>query len=170
MVPAKVPDRHRSQVSRGLPKCQSGMSPMDSEVKRQIFKAYFFAILASLLPWLAFGFWTWTRGTDAAYTFWLFCGLPFLSGFASSLAAHRTTPVRPFTCAILSTIGVQVLLACLGLVMAWEGFICLMMAFPITLILTAAGAVFGSLFPKRFDPRRYMTFSVPALIAFVAGA
>jgi hypothetical protein len=101
------------------------------------------------------------------YGWGLFVALPFTMGFAAALVYGIRQPRSLIGCVGVASLSVALLGAGL-LALAFEGVICLMMAFPIALPL----AVFGGACAYRVQRRRWQTDApvlLSALILFVPG-
>lgn len=106
----------------------------------KIVESAVFAVMISTLIGIVFGgITTWLF---KSYGLVLFVGLPFLIGFtAAVLHGYRYPRSGP---QVILVALISLLFAGGGfLAFAWEGIICLLMAFPIALGLTLLGALFG---------------------------
>lgn len=105
------------------------------------------------------------------YGYLLFLGLPFIMGVGTSILYGYKNNVKWLNVYILAT--VTLLIYSLGLIFfSLEGIICLMMAFPIALLLNGVGCSIGYNYVKRKFQVNIalilisLTFILPVLMAF----
>jgi len=130
-------------------------------------KALFAVAVTSLLCW---GFAFLSTEIFGAYAFALFIWLPFVLGATSTLIYGFNNPTASGR---LFGVSMWTLLVfCVGMLMfAWEGLICLLMAFPIGLFFTWLGHWVGCKILLRKASNTSITvtllfLSVPSLLAF----
>ena len=114
-------------------------APVKTEVTKVVESAVLSVLITTLVALTLGGLTTWLF---RSYGVMLFVGLPFVIGFSAAvLHGYRYPRSAPqiFLVAMTSLMFV----AGGFLAFAWEGLICLLMAFPIALVLTLLGAVVG---------------------------
>lgn len=105
-----------------------------------------------------------------SYGYVLFLGLPFVMGFVGAVV-HGLREPRPITEVFLVALVSVTVMAGALLAFAWEGVVCIVMAFPIAVPMTMFGAYVGYLL-ELSKPRQtgFAVVALPALLPLlVAG-
>jgi len=102
------------------------------------------------------------------YGWSMFVGIPFLLGFLSVLISgyHRTISIK---LALLITTAATCIFCAVVLVLAFEGFLCIAMAFPILLIISLFGGVIGWAITFQKNQARLNVILAPIALVVIIG-
>jgi hypothetical protein len=156
-----LPSRHSGGRTTNEP-----LLPAKTESMKTVESAVYSVLITAVFALACAGISTWVF---QKYGMMLFVGLPFCIGFSASLL-HGWRYPRSGAQSLFVAVTALLFVCGALLAVAWEGIICLLMAFPIALVLTILGAFLGyAIQRQRPTSRATAAVAVPMLLPLLMG-